>query len=137
MAEYQEEIYIIEKREITDDEDEDQEFEKMRREAEATGELDLPAMSVMQTDGDGMSSDDDLNDFNALKSKTDNKNAKKALAGTKTVTNSLKNATMTSVITQARTLEREVVIDDFIRNFLVKGKMAKTMNVFQQEWYEL
>jgi chromosome segregation ATPase len=44
---------------------------------------------------------------------------------------------MTSVIAQPRTVEREVVIDDFIRNFLVKGKMTKTMNVFQQEWYEL
>ena len=109
----------------------------MCREAEATGELDLPAMSVMQTDGDGLSSDDDLNDFNALKSKTENKNARKALAGTKTVTDSMKNATMTSVIAHARTIERDVVIDDFIRNFLVKGKMTKTMNVFQQEWYEL
>jgi len=98
MAEYQEEIYIIEKREITDDEDDDQEFEKMRLEAEATGELDLPALSVMQTDGDALSSDDDLNDFNALKFKTENKNAKKALAGTKTVTSDFKNATMTSVI---------------------------------------
>jgi len=29
MAEYQEEIYLIEKREITDDEAEDSEFEKM------------------------------------------------------------------------------------------------------------
>jgi len=44
---------------------------------------------------------------------------------------------MTSVIANARTIERDVVIDDFIRNFLVKGKMTKTMNVFQQEWYEL
>lgn len=130
MAEYQEEIYIIEKREITDDEDDDAEFEKMRQEAENNGDLDLPAVSVMQNDGEALSSDDDLNDFNALKSKTDNKNAKKALAGTKTVTDSLKNATMTSVIAQARTIEREVVIDDFIRNFLVKGEMAKTMNIF-------
>lgn len=44
---------------------------------------------------------------------------------------------MGNVIAQARTIEREVVIDDFIRNFLVKGKMTKTMNVFQNEWYEL
>ena len=28
-------------------------------------------------------------------------------------------------------------MDDFIRNFLAKGKMTKTMNIFQQEWYEL
>ena len=86
MAEYQEEIYIIEKREITDDEDDDQEFEKMRLEAEANGDLELAAGSVMQTEGDDASSDEDLNDFNALKFKTENKNARKANAATKTVT---------------------------------------------------
>ncbi len=101
----------------------------MRLEAEANGDLDLAATSVMQTDGDDISSDEDLNDFNALKFKTENKNARKANAGTKTVTD--KNQTLTSVIAQPRTVEREVVIDDFIRNFLVKGKMTKTMNVFQ------
>ena len=30
-----------------------------------------------------------------------------------------------------------MVIDDFIRNFLTKTQMSKTMNIFQQEWYEL
>jgi hypothetical protein len=30
-----------------------------------------------------------------------------------------------------------VVIDDFIRNFLAKFKMDKTLNIFHQEWYEL
>ena len=29
------------------------------------------------------------------------------------------------------------MIDDFIRNFLTKLKMKKTMNIFQQEWYDL
>lgn len=81
MAEYQEEIYIIEKREISDDEEDNEEFEKMRREAEANGDLDIPADSVEQTEAGGQSSDDDLNDFNTLKMKTENKNAKKALAG--------------------------------------------------------
>jgi len=33
--------------------------------------------------------------------------------------------------------EHEVVIDDFIRNFLSKYKMGKTLSIFQQEWYEL
>jgi len=37
--------------------------------------MDLPAMSV--NDADVLSSDDDLNDFNALKSKTTNKQAKR------------------------------------------------------------
>lgn len=33
--------------------------------------------------------------------------------------------------------EHDVVIDDFIRNFLSKFKMGKTLSIFQQEWYEL
>jgi len=36
-----------------------------------------------------------------------------------------------------KVVEREVVIDDFIRNFLQKFTMSKTLNVFQQEWFEL
>ena len=70
MAEYQEEIYLIEKREITDDEGEDSEFEKMQAQA---NEMDFQAISMMPTDGDTLSSDDDLNDFNALKSKNANR----------------------------------------------------------------
>ena len=38
---------------------------------------------------------------------------------------------------QAKTVEREVVIDDFIRNFLTAMNMKKTMNIFQNEWFEL
>jgi hypothetical protein len=34
-------------------------------------------------------------------------------------------------------VERPVVIDDFIRNFLTKLSMQKTMNIFQQEWHDL
>ena len=40
-------------------------------------EMDFQAISMMPTDGDTLSSDDDLNDFNALKSKTANRQAKK------------------------------------------------------------
>lgn len=36
-----------------------------------------------------------------------------------------------------KTLKRDVVIDDFIRNFLQQFTMSKTLNVFQQEWHEL
>lgn len=38
---------------------------------------------------------------------------------------------------QAAQVERPVVVDDFIRNFLTKCNMGKTMNTFQQEWYDL
>jgi hypothetical protein len=39
--------------------------------------------------------------------------------------------------TLPKTLERDVVIDDFIRNFMHKFEMKKTLNIFQQEWHEL
>jgi hypothetical protein len=124
MAQYQEEIYLIEKREITDDEGDDSEFERIQAEA---AEMNLPALSV--ADNDDYSSDDDLNDFNALKSKTTNKLNKKGAA---TVTSNKNNtgATLGSSATSPRTIERDVVIDDFIRNFLTKVKMTKTMNIF-------
>jgi hypothetical protein len=32
---------------------------------------------------------------------------------------------------------RPPVIDDFIRNFLVKSEMFRTLDAFQAEWYEL
>lgn len=68
MAEYQEEIYLIEKREITDDEDDDSDFEKMIADAQ---DMDMPQMSTHGgLEADEQSDDDDLNDFNALKAKT-------------------------------------------------------------------
>ena len=89
--------------------------------------MNLPNLSV--ADHDDYSSDEDLNDFNALKSKTTNKQHKK---GSATVTTNKNNmaATMGSSATSPRTIERDVVIDDFIRNFLTKVKMTKTMNIF-------
>lgn len=36
-----------------------------------------------------------------------------------------------------KVLERDVVIDDFIRNFLAKFGLGKTLDIFQQEWFEL
>ena len=124
MADFQEEVYIIEKQEITDDEADDQEY-------------DSPGIDEDIDIGDleGVSDDDeeDLNDFNALKNKMDEKQAKKAkdlgvTGGTSALTNKEKKPV---------SIERPVVIDDFIRNFLTKGKMNKTMNIFQQEWFEL
>lgn len=35
-----------------------------------------------------------------------------------------------------RVVKRDVVIDDYIRNYLTKFGMGKTFNVFQQEWIE-
>jgi hypothetical protein len=37
MAEFQEEVYIIERKEITDDEEDDEEFQKLQEEAAEMG----------------------------------------------------------------------------------------------------
>ena len=36
-----------------------------------------------------------------------------------------------------KVVERDVVIDDYIRNFLKRFGLENTINVFQQEWHEL
>ena len=125
MADFQEEVYIIERKEITDDEDDDEEFEALQREAEELANLSQEDLEV-DLDEDV----DDLNDFATLKLKA-TQNATKR--GTKT----------TGVLSEMagkpvpKVLERDVVIDDFIRNFLQRFGMKKSMNTFQQEWYEL
>ncbi len=88
--------------------------------------MNLPNLSV--ADPDDYSSDDDLNDFNALKSKATNKKHKRG--ATVTSHNNNMTATVGSHATSPRTIERDVVIDDFIRNFLTTVKMTKTMNIF-------
>jgi sperm-associated antigen 16 protein len=37
---------------------------------------------------------------------------------------------------QPRHVRRLEVVDDYIRNFLTKHGMSKTLNSFQKEWYE-
>ncbi|XP_065838912.1 sperm-associated antigen 16 protein-like [Oscarella lobularis] len=37
----------------------------------------------------------------------------------------------------ASVVQRPEVVDDFVRNFLVKMKMFRTLDCFQNEWYEL
>jgi hypothetical protein len=38
---------------------------------------------------------------------------------------------------ESKTVQRLEVVDDFIRNYLIKNKMTKSLEVFQQEYYEL
>jgi hypothetical protein len=38
---------------------------------------------------------------------------------------------------KAVTLQKPVVVDDFIRNFLIKNGMKKSLDSFQAEWYEM
>ena len=74
--------------------------------------------------------DDDLNDFTKLKDNTE----KLKLAQAK------EEAARTGVSMKepvASTIAQDVVIDDFIRNFLTKFKMSKTLNIFHSEWHEL
>ena len=73
MAEFQEEVYIIEKQEISDDED-DQEYERLMKQGQEVDDDDLNA----DLDGLDDSDDDDLEDFNKLKLKQEEKAAKQA-----------------------------------------------------------
>ena len=120
MADFKEEAYVLEKMEISEDEDDGFEYKEIQDDEEEPIE-DIAIDSVAEDD-------DDLNDFNALKTKTE---AKKQAAdqtgrGAKMVHEAI-----------PKTLSRDVVIDDFIRNFMQKFNMNKTLNIFQQEWHEL
>ena len=41
---------------------------------------------------------------------------------------------MTSQVREKQ--EGKELIDDFIRNFFIKNKLEKSLEIFQQEWYE-
>jgi hypothetical protein len=67
MAEFQEEVYIIERKEITDDEEDDEEFQKLQEEA---AEMGLGGSDDELEQLPDSENDDDLMDFAALKTKT-------------------------------------------------------------------
>ena len=117
-----EEAYVLEKMEISEDDDDDFKYEEIK-DSEDEGIEDM-ALESMSEDFD------DLNDFNALKTKTEAKKAQATLGTT--------DKTGTKIVEAVpKTLNRDVVIDDFIRNFLQNFQMKQTMNIFQQEWHEL
>merc|ERR1712166_127560 len=107
----------IERKEITDDEDDDEEFQKLQEEAEELGASDDDA----PVDSD----DEDLNDFNNLKKKMTDKQTKRLL---ETKRSGLGDPDQAIPAASPKILERDVVIDDFIRNFLQRFAMKKTMN---------
>ena len=84
----------------------------------------------LNADIDGLDddSDDDLEDFNKLKVKQEEKAAKQAAQTG--VSAMQKSSIMASKQSAAASVERPVVVDDFIRNFLTKCSMSKTMNIF-------
>ena len=117
---FKEEAYVLEKMEISEDEDDGFEYKEIA-DSENDNIEDLAVESFAEDE-------DDLNDFTALKMKTEMKKAAQQDATGKA----------TRVIEAVpKTLSRDVVIDDFIRNFMLKFKMSKTLNIFQQEWHEL
>ena len=65
MAEFQEEVYIIEKQEISDDED-DEEYERLMKQDQEADDPEGLDKDIGDLDDD---SDDDLEDFNKLKAK--------------------------------------------------------------------
>ena len=106
MTDFREEAYILEKMEITEDEEDDNlQYEEIK---DSEGEQDKD------------SDDDDLNNFEALKAKTNYKMQSRAGDSMGTFRAEPK----------PKVVERDVVIDDFIRNFLQKFKMSKTLNIF-------
>jgi chromosome segregation ATPase len=113
MSDFKEEAYVLEKMEISEDDDEGFEYKEIK---DSEGEIEDPVIESI-----ALEDDDDLNDFEALKTKTELKRleATKAKGGV-VIEDQL-----------PKTLEREVVIDDFIRNFMQKFSMSKTINVFQ------
>ena len=117
---FKEEAYVLEKMEISEDEDDGFEYKEIA-DSENDNIEDLAVESFAEDE-------DDLNDFTALKMKTEMKKAAQLDATGKAT------RVMEAV---PKTLSRDVVIDDFIRNFLLKFKMSKTLNIFQQEWHEL
>jgi len=102
MADFKEEAYVLEKMEISEDDDDGFEYKEIRDSDEEPIE-DLALESLAEDD-------DDLNDFTTLKAKTD----LKKMAATQT-----RGSRVTRVADAVpKTLNRDVVIDDFIRNFL-------------------
>ena len=103
MADLKEEAYVLEKMEISEDDDEGFDYKEIK-DLDEEPDLLLESMGMEEDD-------DDLNDFTALKDKTE----KLRIAVARD------QAAKTGVIMKepiAGTIVRDVVIDDFIRNFL-------------------
>lgn len=96
MADFREEAYLLEKMEITEDDDDDFNYEEVADSDEDRG---------VNSNGE----EDDLNNFEALKAKTQAKMG--GSPGQETIKTSMHEA-------KPRVIEQDVVVDDFIRNFL-------------------
>jgi hypothetical protein len=69
MTDFKEEAYVLEKMEISEDEDDGFEYKEIKNtDVEGMDEIDE---SIGVLDGSIIEDDDDLNDFNSLKKKTE------------------------------------------------------------------
>lgn len=123
-----EEVFILEKAEISVDDDEGYNYDEIK-------DSDEEEQSIQKLESD--ESSDDLEDFERLKAKTQMKKIEKQTAGPGATTTMTKMEMTKYRDTKPKVIKRDVVIDDYIRNYLTKFNMHKTFNIFQQEWSEL
>lgn len=103
--------YVFEEVEVDDDSDDDMEYEEVPDEAsDDSDEDDLEALMASLRPKDDFSS---TNGDSKAKAKPAQDPA------------------------EAEVKNRPTVVDDFIRNFLIKLKMNRTLDTFQTEWYEM
>lgn len=69
MADFKEEAYVLEKMEISEDEDDGFEYKEIKEDGDEAGEL-TDEQEILGISA-GEDDDDDLNDFTALKTKTE------------------------------------------------------------------
>ena len=105
----QDQAFILEKKEISVDDDEDFEYNSIKDSDDGEGESD--------------DSDQDLDDFNKLKAKT-------TLKMLQQTGGSELEATKIKAEVKPKTLQRPIVMDDYIRNFMQQFKMYKSLNTF-------
>ena len=75
MTDFKQEAYVLEKMEISEDDDDGFEYKEIKEDDDLADTNDaLPGIEDLQ-ENSVFEDDDDLNDFNALKTKTDKRKA--------------------------------------------------------------
>ena len=120
-SEDREEVFVLENAELTDDGDEGYNYDEIK-----DTEDDLESLQKLDSD-----ESDDLEDFDKLKAKTTAKKLQKQTLEAGGTLGETRHEVKPKVI------KRDVVIDDYIRNYLAKFNMQKTLNIFQHEWSQL
>ncbi|XP_061182742.1 sperm-associated antigen 16 protein-like isoform X1 [Saccostrea echinata] len=115
MAEEETEKFYLQKEQIVVDSDEEYQYEEVPIDeifigAEGEEDLDVAVRTIREAEED-------------------------ALATTRTVISFRSDESQKEA--KASVTQRPEVVDDFVRNFLVRMNMDKTLECFQTEWYEL